>query len=336
MPQKLIDIALGSWQVLGEMAPYLLLGFIIAGVLHVLVSPAWVQRHLGGRGIMPVIKATLFGVPLPLCSCGVIPVTAGMYRQGASRGATTAFLLATPQTGVDSIAATYALMGPVFGIVRPLVALITGILGGAIIDKTVHDDAPAESPDVATTCNTCDDDHDDQPKGSAQLRALRYGLVTLPGDIATALIIGVIVAGVIGAVVQQGALTPYLGGGIVAMLIMMIIGLPIYVCSTASIPLAVAFMHLGASPGAALMFLITGPATNAATMSVTWKLLGRKTTVIYLLVVAASALAGGYMLDAIDLPCPPFLATARTIITSRSACFSTSAPPCWPPFWFTA
>jgi uncharacterized membrane protein YraQ (UPF0718 family)/copper chaperone CopZ len=305
MQQKLIDIAIGSWQVLGEMAPYLLLGFLIAGVLHVLVSPAWVQRHLGGRGIVPVIKATLLGVPLPLCSCGVIPVTAGMYRQGASRGATTGFLLATPQTGVDSIAATWALMGPVFGIVRPLVALVTGIVGGAIIDKAVHDDVASDAPEPATCSDCCDDEHDeDKPQGHVVNRVLRYGLVTLPGDIARALIIGILIAGVIGAFVQQGQFAQYLGAGIGSMLIMMLIGTPIYVCSTASIPLAVAFMHMGASPGAALVFLITGPATNAATLSVTWKLLGRKTTVIYLLVVVISAIAGGYLLDMIDIVTP--------------------------------
>lgn len=299
MPNWIIDIAVGGWQVLGQMAPWLLIGFAIAGVLSVLVSPAWVQRHLGGGGLLPVVKATLFGVPLPLCSCGVIPVTAGMYRQGASRGASSAFLLATPQTGVDSIFATYALLGPVFAVVRPVVALVTGIFGGALIDLV---DRRAPDVDTEVTDDCCDTET--APDGNKLMRMLRYGFVTLPGDIAWALILGVVVAALLGAFMQQGQFESLLGGGIVAMLIMMAIGTPLYVCSTASIPLAVGFMHLGASPGAALVFLITGPATNAATISVMFKLLGRRTAVIYLLTVVVSALLAGGLLDALAVSMP--------------------------------
>ncbi len=300
MAEKLIDMLAGAWQVLGEMAPWLLFGFLMAGVLSVFVSPAWVQRHLGGRGLMPVIKATLFGVPLPLCSCGVIPVTAGMYRQGASRGASSAFLLATPQTGVDSIFATYALLGPVFAVVRPVVALVTGIIGGGIIDVVDKGDTTsAPAAEDAATCNDCCEDT--SSKQSKLARVLRYGFVTLPGDIAWAMIVGVIIAGVLGAVMDQGQFKAILGGGLAAMLIMMLVGTPIYVCSTASIPLALGFMHLGASPGAALVFLITGPATNAATIAVMWKLLGKRSTVIYLLTVIVSALVGGWLIDTLNV-----------------------------------
>jgi hypothetical protein len=302
MLQKLINIVVGAWQVLGDMAPWLLIGFAVAGVLSVMVSSAWVQRHLGGGGIMPVIKATLFGVPLPLCSCGVIPVTAGMYRQGASRGAASAFLLATPQTGVDSIFATYALLGPVFAVVRPVVALVSGIFGGAVIDLVDRREADNQQTDDLKSCSDCHDD--DVTGGNKFSRMLRYGFVTLPGDIAWAMMVGVVVAGVLGAFIQQDQFESLLGGGITAMLLMMLVGTPLYVCSTASIPLALGFMHLGASPGAALVFLITGPATNAATISVMWKLLGRRTAIIYLLTVVISALIAGWLLDKVGVSLP--------------------------------
>ena len=122
-----------AWQVLGQMAPYLLFGFFIAGCLSVALSPQWVERHLGGRGFLPVFKSALFGVPLPLCSCGVLPVATSIRNHGAGRGATTGFLLSTPQTGVDSILATYALLGPVFAIFRPLAALVMGVVGGMAV-----------------------------------------------------------------------------------------------------------------------------------------------------------------------------------------------------------
>ena len=141
----LIDPLWASWSVLAQMAPYLLFGFFTAGMLSVLISPEWVERHLGGRGWLPIIKAAALGVPLPLCSCGVIPVTASIRNHGASRGATVAFLLSTPQTGVDSIFATYALLGPVYAIYRPVVALITGVIGGVVADMVDRTHGNAES-----------------------------------------------------------------------------------------------------------------------------------------------------------------------------------------------
>lgn len=292
------NILVSSWQVTGEMAPYLLLGFLIAGVLSVFISPQWIERHLGGRGWGPIFKSTLFGVPLPLCSCGVIPVTASIYRHGASRGATSAFLLSTPQTGVDSILATYALLGPVYAVYRPIAALVTGILGGWLVNLGTRsmadrDDAAATEASAACSDACC---ATEQPGGKVT-RAFRYGFMTLPRDLAKSLMIGILIAGLISAFVQQNALADYLGGGLLSMLVMLAVGIPIYVCSTASIPIAVGFIHMGASPGAALVFLIAGPATNAATISVMWGLLGRRTTFIYLAVVAVGSLLAGFSLD---------------------------------------
>ncbi|MEA2063790.1 MAG: SO_0444 family Cu/Zn efflux transporter [Gemmatimonadota bacterium] len=286
----------GSWYVLGLMAPYLLFGFLLAGVLSVCISPEWVERHLGGSGLAPVLKASVFGVPLPLCSCGVIPVSASIRRHGASRAATTAFLLSTPQTGVDSIAVTYALLGPVFAVFRPLAALVTGLVGGVLVKMFGSSDGTngAQEPKPACCTEAC---CSSEGKGGTFARALRYGFVTLPHDIGLALLVGVFIAGAMSVLIPEKALAAYIGGGMVSILLIMAAGVPVYVCATASVPIAAGFMHLGASPGAALAFLIAGPATNAATIATVWKILGRRTAVLYLVTVAASALGCGILLD---------------------------------------
>lgn len=290
------NIVIESWQVLGQMAPYLLFGFLIAGVLSVCVSPEWVERHLGGGGAGPVLKASLFGVPLPLCSCGVIPVSASFHRHGASRAATTSFLLSTPQTGVDSILVTYSLLGPVFAVFRPLAALLTGFIGGGLVQFF---DKPSQSDVANKTAPAVCHEACCAGKGerSALSRILSYGFITLPRDIGAALLIGILIAGLISAIVPPDYLTAYIGGGILSILLMMAAGVPVYVCATASVPIAAGFMYMGASPGAALAFLIAGPATNAATFTTIVKVLGRRTAILYLVTVAFSAFTWGLILD---------------------------------------
>jgi len=294
MLEMLARIVAECWLVFGQMAPYLLFGFLVAGLLSVWISPEWVERHLGRRGFAPVLKASALGVPLPLCSCGVIPVSASMRRHGASRAATTAFLLSTPQTGVDSISITYAMLGPVFAVFRPIAALLTGLIGGALVQLFgERDDPHTDHKAAACTEPCCAGKHSHH----AAARALRYALVTLPRDIGAALLIGVLIAGVISALVPPNALGPYIGHGLLSILLMMLVGIPIYVCATGSVPIAAGFMHLGASPGAALAFLIAGPATNAATVTTVWKVLGRRTAALYLLTIAVTAVACGLLLD---------------------------------------
>jgi len=291
---KLPQVPQEFWSVLSEMAPYLLFGFLMAGVLAVFISPELVERHLGGGRLSSVIKAAAFGVPLPLCSCGVIPVAASLRGHGASKGATTAFLISTPQTGVDSILVTFSLLGPVYAIFRPLVALVSGILGGVLVTAGERrSDRPAHRPQCQEACCA----PGQQGKGR---RAMPHGFVALPRDIGKALLVGVAIAAVIstwssGLKNLHGGL---LGGGVTAMLIMMAVGIPIYVCATASVPIAAAMiLEAGVSPGAALVFLMTGPATNAATIATIWKVLGPRTAAIYLLTMAATALAAGIALD---------------------------------------
>lgn len=292
MSKILTNILLETWAVLGEMSPYLLFGFLVAGILSVVISPEKVEKHLGKTGFKSILKATLFGIPLPLCSCGVIPVASSLRKHGASKGATTSFLLSTPQTGVDSILVTYGLLGGIFAIFRPLIALASGLMGGLAADVSDKD----ESNFVKCEDECCQ--HDSVGgRSNPVIRALRYGFVTLPGDIAGALVVGLVLAGVISALVPADYFAGILGGGIPAMLVMMLIGLPVYVCATASVPIAASLINTGVSPGAVFAFLMTGPATNAATIAVVWKLMGRRTAITYLLTVVFFAMSGGLLLD---------------------------------------
>jgi uncharacterized membrane protein YraQ (UPF0718 family)/copper chaperone CopZ len=296
MTETLTTIVFESWSVLCEMAPYLLFGFLVAGILSICISPQFVERHLGRKGFTPVWKAAMFGVPLPLCSCGVIPVAASFRRHGASQAAVTSFLLSTPQTGVDSIAVTYALLGGLFAVYRPIAALATGLLGGLLVMLSTqpnHSLAPHESPTPRCTESCCAERH----RHNIVWRSLEYGFVTLPRDIGLALLLGVVIAGAITALVPANQWHAYLGGGLLSIVIAMLIGTPLYVCASASVPIAAGLIHMGASPGAALAFLIAGPATNAATIATVWKLLGRTTAAIYLASIALSAVLGGLLLD---------------------------------------
>ena len=293
MPDWLVNIPAGFWAVLSDMSPYLLFGFAVAGALSVLVSPEFIERHLGGRGIWPVAKASAFGVPLPLCSCGVIPVAASLRKHGASKGATVGFLISTPQTGVDSVLVTLSLLGPVFAVFRPLVALASGLIGGTLASVVDSDDTSAGAGAAACQDSCCSAD----PAQGRFRRALAYGFVALPRDIGRALLVGLVLAAVISAALPPKCFAGVLGGGIGAMVIMMLAGMPIYVCATASIPVVAALIAKGLSPGAALVFLMTGPATNAAAIVTIWRVLGRRTAVVYLLTVAFSALGAGVLLD---------------------------------------
>ncbi|MBN1508036.1 MAG: permease [Sedimentisphaerales bacterium] len=294
MVEFLEQVLVDFWATVAEMSPYLLFGFFVAGLLSVLVSQKMVERHLGGRGLLPVLKASLFGVPLPLCSCGVIPVSMSLHKHGASKGSTISFLLSTPQTGADSILVTYSLLGPVFAIFRPLVAFVTGLIGGGLVDIFAHSsETPPEPPKPAEDACCCH-----KPKHRF-LEALRYGFVSLPRDIGKPLLVGLVVAALIGVIVPDDFLAERLGTGLPAMLVMMAVGIPLYVCASASVPVAAALILKGLSPGAAFVFLMTGPATNAAGLATIWSTLGRRAAIIYLLTVAGCALASGLLLDSL-------------------------------------
>ena len=251
-----------------------------------------------------ILKAAGLGVPLPLCSCSVIPVSMALRRHGASPGATTAFLLSTPQTGVDSIAVTYGLLGWPLALFRAAFALVTGVVGGFVTDLAVKD------PDEGNAKRTGDDCHTHGGE-SVLRRFFRYALITMPRDIGGSLLMGVVISGILTAAIPAGELQAYLGSGILGILVMVAISVPLYVCATASVPIALSLIHLGASPGAALAFLIAGPATNSATVLAVLKVLGKKAMIVYLATVAVAALAAGLLFDGL------FSGIGETVATSH-------------------
>jgi len=313
------DIVQNLWSTLQDMAPYLLVGFAVAGVLSVVISPATVAKHLGGSGLGSVFRAALFGVPLPLCSCSVIPVALTLRRQGASRGAATAFLLSTPQTGVDSIMVTYGMLGPLLAVYRPLTAFLTGVFGGGLTNALTRHE-PDVPPPPEAHCACCRNGEHVKPANPVW-RALRHGFVTLPADVGGSMLLGLLIAGLIAAFVPDALFEGALGGGMVGMLAMMAFGIPLYVCATASVPIAAALIAKGVDPGAALVFLMTGPATNAAGIAAVWKMLGRRTALVYLGTVAGTALAAGVVLD---------LLISNTPLTVPVPCHTEHADPLLP------
>lgn len=320
--------------VTNQMSPYLLFGFLFAGVLSLVLSPEKVERHLGGRGLGPIVKATLFGIPLPLCSCGVLPVAASLRKHGASAGATTAFLITTPQTGVDSIAVTYSLLGPVFATFRVAAAFVSGLICGVAVDRFGVTLAETKTSSAEKSCSCgcghgkkaaessaaqpSEDRTKSQTDGQAEhtsagksccshhakkrsrwVEAMRYAFVQLLGDIAPALTVGLVLAAVINVALPDDFFAATIGTGFVAMLVMLGVGLPMYVCATASVPIAAALIMKGLSPGAALVFLVVGPAANAAAIAALWAVLGKRGAIVYLISLAGTALAAGVTLDAV-------------------------------------
>ena len=261
-----------------EMAPYLLLGFFITGVLHVFVPQKFYAKYLSRNNKLSVVWAALLGVPLPLCSCGVIPTAIGLRNEKASKGAIVSFLIATPQTGIDSILATFSLMGLGFAIIRPTAALITGVCGGLLVNRLVHEDDIKD--DTASSCQV--------EKGNR---------LAVPDEF-------------------------FLSFGsqpLLQMLVILVVAIPMYICSTGSIPVAAALMMKGLSPGAALVMLMAGPAVNLASILVVHKSMGRRFTSIYLMTIVGFAVLFGLLLNATGID---FNAG-----TQEACCMSTSTLP---------
>jgi len=287
--------------ILNEMSPYLLLGFLFAGILHVFFPKDKVDKFLGKKNYRSVFNAALLGVPLPLCSCGVIPTGISFYKNGASKGSSVSFLISTPQTGVDSILVTYSLLGLPFAILRPFIALVTGFIGGVLTnigdkERDPKVDTPkVKESDVACDGGSCCDDK--SPKKNSFLEMFHYAFVEFLQDISKWLIIGLIMAAVISVAIPESFFTTYLSNDYLSMLIVLLASIPLYVCATSSVPIAAILIMKGISPGAALVFLMAGPATNAATMTVIGKVLGKKTLLIYLFSIITGALLFGTLIN---------------------------------------
>lgn len=274
-----------------EMSPYLLLGFLLAGLMHAFIPNDLYQRYLGGRSFRSVIHAALLGIPLPLCSCGVIPTAMSLYRQGASKGACVSFLIATPQTGVDSIIATYSLMGLPFALIRPLAALVTSLLGGQLVNSF----APDNGGNHTSTEGKVNPTHRTfmQKMGAA----LHYAFIEMMQDIGRWLLMGLVIAGLITAFVPDSFFALFADNTMLSILLVLLCAIPMYLCATGSIPIAVALMLKGLSPGTALVLLMAGPAVNVASILVIQKVLGRRTLLLYLISIISGAIMFALSID---------------------------------------
>jgi uncharacterized membrane protein YraQ (UPF0718 family)/copper chaperone CopZ len=274
-----------------EISPYLMMGFFFAGLLHVLLGEEYIRKHFSGSGLISSIKAALFGVPLPVCSCGVIPLAESLRREGASKSATMSFLVSTPSSGVDSIFATYALMGPVLAVFRPIASFISGVLVGVVTHFQERKETPPAVP-------ADDGKAKDKLKRKKSVKEVFvYGFTVIPSEIAKWLIIRMIIGGAISALVPADFGTRYLGGPLLSYVVILLISIPIYVCATGSIPIAASLMAKGVLPGAALAFLIAGPATNTVTISFLFKKMGAKITAIYIASIAVVSVGSGLIFD---------------------------------------
>ncbi len=278
---------------LNEMSPYILLGFLIAGLMHAFVPQQTFARHLSGTGWKAVVKSALIGVPLPLCSCGVLPTAIAMRRNVASRAASTSFLIATPQTGVDSIAATWSLLGPAFAVVRPVAALVTAVAGGIAVGKTERGEANT------TNLHATDQSEElrDRSFGGKCVAALKYGFIDLVGSIGGWLVAGLIIAALITVYVPADFFSVLGQNPILSMIAVLVIAIPMYVCATGSIPIALSLVMKGLSPGTALVLLMAGPAANFASFTLISREMGRRQAIIYLLSIIAGAMAFGLLID---------------------------------------
>ena len=299
------------WFLLLEMAPWLLLGLIFAGLLKVYFPQKHIDKYLGKSNFKSSVNASLLGIPMPLCSCGVIPTGISFFKNGASKGATNSFLISTPQTGVDSIFATYSMLGWPFAVLRPIVAFVTGVAGGALTnllikEKPVKPASPFASFKIdaavlGKTDKTCNDDSCgcNEPKlednRHSLVKAADYAFVELLQDIAKWLILGFLVAALISVALPDDFFSSFKGLGLLEILVVLAASVPIYVCATGSIPIAAVLLMKGVSPGAALVFLMAGPATNVATITVLGKTMGRKSLTIYLSTIIIGAIVFGLL-----------------------------------------
>ena len=308
------------WQfvtLFSEMAPFLLLGFLLAGILHV-----WVPNHLyvpkiSKPNFKSVLWSALFGVPLPICSCGVIPTSIALRREGASKGASVSFLISTPATGVDSILATYSLLGGPFAVLRPIAAFVTAMLGGVFTNLVTknepetgvavvgeshehehHGHERCDCEEGRCSCGHEAPDHHEKASFAQKIKGtFEYGFVNMIGDVSKWLVIGLLLGALIAAFVPDDFFLFLHEYPLLCMLVVLVLAMPMYTCATGSIPLALALVEKGITPGAALVLLMAGPATSIASMLVVGKAFGKRTLAAYLVSIAFGAMFFGFVVD---------------------------------------
>jgi uncharacterized membrane protein YraQ (UPF0718 family) len=306
-----LQIISASWDMLLDSSLYILFGIAVGGMLKMFLSTEYVVKHLGHGRYKSVVKAALFGVPIPLCSCGVLPAAASLKKQGANNGATTAFLISTPESGVDSISISYALLDPILTIARPVAAFLTALTAGFAENYFNPPAPPSPNNNKGVSCavdDCCDGkdcspaDHKNHHTFLEKIRAgSKYAIGDLWGDLAGWFFVGILLAGIVTVSIPDNTIAAYLGGGITSMLLILTFGIPLYICATASTPVAAALIMKGVSPGTALVFLLVGPATNVTSISVLIGLLGKRASLLYLAAISIVSVICGLLLDAVYL-----------------------------------
>jgi uncharacterized membrane protein YraQ (UPF0718 family) len=300
--KALSGVLLSSWSILLDSGVYVIFGLAVAGLVNAFVGSQTIAERLGARSVKSVIISALIGIPLPLCSCGVVPTAVSLYQKGASKGSTVSFLVSTPETGVDSIAISYALLDPLMTVFRPVAAFFTAVFAG-LVENVVGTKEERSRKVIVSECPICGDEEGmHRHSHSLLLRirgGVRYAFIELLDDISKWLLVGIVIAGVISYFIPENLITERAGYGWPTMFFMALAGIPLYMCATSSTPIASALVAKGISPGAALVFLLTGPATNAASLLVVARFLGIRATVIYLFSVLSSSLVLGWVLNQI-------------------------------------
>ena len=317
---------------INQMSPYLLLGFLLAGIMHAFIPKRYFTRYLSKPDLRSVVNAALLGIPLPLCSCGVLPTAMSLRKEGASKGAATSFLIATPQTGVDSIIATFSLMGLPFAVIRPIVALVTALFGGTLVN-VIDKEKPEKAKEAEHCCchheeeeaehccchheeeeaGHCCCHHEEEEAGHCCCHheadakqttffgkcqvALRYAFVDMIADIGKWLVLGLVIAALITVLVPDTFFAVFADNTWLSILLVLAISIPMYICATGSIPIAVALMLKGLTPGAALVLLMAGPAANFASILVIRKQMGLRTLMAYLAAIVGGAIGGALVID---------------------------------------
>lgn len=299
-----------------EAAPWILAGLLATALFRAFVNPADVVRSLGAPGFGSSVRAALFGAPLPMCSCGVLPAAFALHRGGASKGATSSFMVSVPETNPEAIIVSWGMLGPALAIIRPVTALVAAVTTGVLVDRYAASDPVKDKggPDHQHAHDDCcSKDHchggadqevvlahtgSARPSRRARLReGLFYTFTDVIDGISTWIVVGLLVAGIITALLPPDFLGS-IGSGPIAILVALVISVPLYVCASGSIPMGAALLFAGASPGVVLAFLLAGPSTNIATMGAIRQEMGARVMWIYTGTIAATAFVAGLMVDA--------------------------------------
>ena len=290
----ILDFISYFWNLSTMIGLYVLIGLIFVGIVHLYVSESWIQKHLGHNSRYGVLKGALYGIPLPLCSCGVIPLATSLRQKGASKKSVTSFFITTPMTGIDSIIATYGVFGLPMAILRVISSFISGIVAGTFVKEA---DEQNDNEETKSCCSSCSSSQKQQSKKSLFQEASNYALNEVFADIAKPMFYGLILAALFMMMIPQNSVSFLNDNILIAYFLVFLLSLPLYVCSISAIPIALSMLSIGVNPGVAFIFLAAAPATNIITAGIIKKILGNDVLIVYLLSIVLTTLSFALMID---------------------------------------